>query len=112
MLFLDIEVPTPTIPPSDSIRAVTENIIKQATTDPESFWHGVLDSAIHFGLKVLVAFVIYLIGAWLIKRVKRLLVRVFERRHTERTLATFISSLVSITLTVLLVFPNVILPAL
>lgn len=107
MLFLDIEVPTPTIPPSDSIRAVTENIIKQATTDPESFWHGVLDSAIHFGLKVLVAFVIYLIGAWLIKRVKRLLVRVFERRHTERTLATFISSLVSITLTVLLVLATI-----
>ena len=107
MLFLDIEVPTPTIPPSDSIRAVTENIIKQATTDPESFLHGVLDSAIHFGLKVLVAFVIYLIGAWLIKRVKRLLVRVFERRHTERTLATFISSLVSITLTVLLVLATI-----
>ena len=107
MLFLDIEVPTPTIPPSDSIRAVTENIIKQATTDPESFWHGVLDSAIHFGLKVLVAFVIYLIGAWLIKRVKRLLVRVFERRHTERTLAPFISSLVSITLTVLLVLATI-----
>lgn len=107
MLFLDIEVPTPTIPPSDSIRAVTENIIKQATTDPESFWHGVLDSAIHFGLKVLVAFIIYLIGAWLIKRVKRLLVRVFERRHTERTLATFISSLVSITLTVLLVLATI-----
>lgn len=107
MFFLDIEVPTPTIPPSDSIRAVTENIIKQATTDPESFWHGVLDSAIHFGLKVLVAFVIYLIGAWLIKRVKRLLVRVFERRHTERTLATFISSLVSITLTVLLVLATI-----
>ena len=107
MFFLDIEVLTPTIPPSDSIRAVTENIIKQATTDPESFWHGVLDSAIHFGLKVLVAFVIYLIGAWLIKRVKRLLVRVFERRHTERTLATFISSLVSITLTVLLVLATI-----
>ena len=107
MLFLDIEVPTPTIPPSDSIRAVTENIIKQATTDPESCWQGVLDSAIDFGLKVLVAFVIYLIGAWLIKRVKRLLVRVFERRHTERTLATFISSLVSITLTVLLVLATI-----
>lgn len=107
MLFLDIDVPTPTIPPSDSLRVVTENIIRQATADPESFWHGVLDSAIHFGLKVLVAFVIYLIGAWLIKRVKRLLVRVFERRHTERTLATFISSLVSITLTVLLVLATI-----
>ncbi len=106
-MFLDIDVPTPAIPPSDSIRQVTENIIKQATTDPESFWHGVMDSAIHFGLKVLVAFVIYLIGAWLIKRVKKLLVKVFERRHTERTLATFISSLVSITLTVMLVLATI-----
>lgn len=107
MLFLDIDVPTPTIPPSDSLRVVTENIIKQATADPESFWHGVMDSAIRFGLKVLVAFVIYLIGAWLIKRVKKLLVKVFERRHTERTLATFISSLVSITLTVMLVLATI-----
>lgn len=107
MLFLDIEVPTPAIPPSDSIRAVTENIIRQVQTDPESFWHGVLDSAIHFGLKVLVALVIYLIGAWLIRRVKRLLVRVFERRHTERTLASFICSFVSITLTVMLVIATI-----
>ena len=107
MLFLDIEVPAPAIPPSDSIRAVTENIIRQVQTDPESFWHGVLDSAIHFGLKVLVALVIYLIGAWLIRRVKRLLVRVFERRHTERTLASFICSFVSITLTVMLVIATI-----
>lgn len=106
-MFLDIEVPTPAIPPSDSIRQVTENIIRQATTDPESFWHGVMDSAIRFGLKVLVALVIYLIGAWLIKHVKGLLVKVFERRHTERTLATFISSLVSITLTVMLVLATI-----
>ncbi|HCS86887.1 MAG TPA: mechanosensitive ion channel protein MscS [Bacteroidales bacterium] len=107
MLFLDIEVPTPAIPPSDSIRAVTENIIQQVQTDPESFWHGVLDSAIHFGLKVLVALVIYLMGAWLIRRIKRLLVRVFERRHTERTLASFICSFVSITLTVMLVIATI-----
>ena len=107
MLFLDIEVPTPAIPPSDSIRVVTENIIRQVQTDPESFWHGVLDSAIHFGLKVLVALLIYLIGAWLIRRIKRLLVRVFERRHTERTLASFICSFVSITLTVMLVIATI-----
>ena len=107
MLFLDIEVPTPAIPPSDSIRVVTENIIRQVQTDPESFWHGVLDSAIHFGLKVLVALVIYLMGAWLIRRIKRLLVRVFERRHTERTLASFICSFVSITLTVMLVIATI-----
>ena len=107
MFLLDIDVPTPAIPPSDSIRQVTEYIIKQATTDPESFWYGVLDSAIRFGLKVLVALVIYMIGAWLIKWVKGLLVKVFERRHTERTLATFISSLVSITLTVMLVLATI-----
>lgn len=91
----------------DSLRQATEMIIQQVTSDPETFWHGVMMSAVRFGLKVLVAFLIYLIGAWLIRRVKRLLVRVFEKRRTERTLATFISSLVSITLTVMLVLATI-----
>ena len=114
-MFLDInltdptavEVPTPKVLPPDSIRQVTETIIQQVQTDPQTFWHGVLDSAIRFGLKVLVALLIYLIGAWLIRRVKRLLVRVFERRHTERTLASFICSFVSITLTVMLIIATI-----
>lgn len=102
-----VETPTPKVLPADSLRQVTETLIQQVQTDPQTFWHGVLDSAIRFGLKVLVALLIYLIGAWLIRRVKRLLVRVFERRHTERTLASFICSFVSITLTVMLIIATI-----
>ncbi|MGM9837696.1 MAG: mechanosensitive ion channel family protein [Paludibacteraceae bacterium] len=111
MLLLDIDLTSasnvqPALRP-DSLRQATEMIIQQVTSDPETFWHDVMTSAIHFGIKVLVALLIYLIGAWLIRRVKKLLVRVFEKRHTERTLATFISSLVSITLTVMLVLATI-----
>ena len=47
--------------------------------------------------------VIYIVGAWLIGRLKKVLRSIFERRNTERTLASFVTSFVSIALTVLLI---------
>lgn len=100
-------LPTPNVLPPDSVKQVTREIITQIQTDPETFWHSLGQSALHFGLKVLAAILIYLIGAWLIRWVKRLLTRIFERRQTERTLASFISSFVSISLTALLIVVTV-----
>ncbi len=91
----------------DSLRTVTETIIQKAQEDPSAFWTDLWHSVLLFGIKVLVAIVIYLIGAWVIGRIKRLLKRIFARRKTERTLASFVSSLVSISLTVLLVIVTV-----
>lgn len=97
----------PAIIPPDSLRTVTETIIQKAQEDPNAFWTDLWHNALIFGVKVLAAIIIYLIGAWLIRRIKRLLVRIFERRKTERTLASFVSSLVSISLTVLLIIVTV-----
>ena len=88
---------------NDSIKAATSNLIQQVKEDPDTFMHDLLQSAIDFGLKLLAAIAIYVIGAWLIKRVKIWLGMVFAKRKTEATLSTFITSLVSITLTVLLI---------
>ena len=88
---------------NDSIKAATSNLIQQVKEDPDTFMHDLLQSAIDFGLKLLAAIAIYVIGAWLIKRVKIWLGKVFAKRKTEATLSTFITSLVSITLTVLLI---------
>jgi small conductance mechanosensitive channel len=88
---------------NDSIKAATSNLIQQVKEDPNTFMHDLLQSAIDFGLKLLAAIAIYVIGAWLIKRVKIWLGKVFAKRKTEATLSTFITSLVSITLTVLLI---------
>lgn len=92
---------------NDSIKAVTESIIEQVKDDPNVFVKDVLDKALDFGLKLVAAIAIYIVGAWLIKKVKNGMIRRFSRRETEKTLATFITSLVSITLTILLVIVTI-----
>ncbi|MCM1034460.1 MAG: mechanosensitive ion channel [Paludibacter sp.] len=104
-MLLQTQIP-PVISP-DSIRTVTETILEKVQTDPTTFWHDLGQSAIHFGLKVLAALVIYAVGAWLIRQLKQLLKRIFIRRKTEATLASFITSLVSISSTVLLIIVTV-----
>ena len=88
---------------NDSIKAVTETLIEQVRTDPDGFMKDLLTKGLEFGLKLVAAIAIYLVGAWLIRRIKKVLARRFERRNTEGTLASFVTSLVTITLTVLLV---------
>lgn len=60
-------------------------------------------SAIGFGLKVLAALLIYAVGAWIISLVKKLLKRHFTRRNTEATLASFLNSLITISMWVVLI---------
>lgn len=87
----------------DSAKVALTNIAQEIASDPNKFIQDLIHDAISFGLKVLAAVVVYAVGVWLIRRVKVLLRRIFERKHTEKTLSTFITSLVSITLTMLLV---------
>ena len=104
MIFLQTTVdPEKVINVNDTLKAVTSNLITQVKEDPNTFLQDLLQSAIDFGLKLLAALAIYIVGAWLIKKVKVWLAKLFTKRNTEATLSTFISSLVSITLTVLLV---------
>ena len=99
--------PNTVINVNDSIKAVTSNLISQVKEDPNTLLKDLLQSAIDFGLKLLAAIAIYVIGAWLIKRVKVWLGKFFTKRNTEATLSTFITSLVSITLTVLLIIVTI-----
>ncbi len=104
MIFLQTTIdPKIIINVNDSIKAATDSLMTQVKEDPGTFIHDMLQKAIDFGLKLLAAIVIYFIGAWLIRRIKKGLIRLFEKRNTETTLSSFIESLVSITLTVLLI---------
>lgn len=69
---------------------------------PESIEY-LVRGLIGFGLKLLAALAIYAIGAWIIKKCRNLLTRIFTKRNTDRSLASFVSSMVSISLTVLLI---------
>lgn len=88
---------------ADSTKVALQNIAEQLAEDPSGFLTDMLSHFIDFGLKVLGALILYAIGALIIKWIKRLLTSFFKRRNTEKTVATFVGSLVSIVLTIILV---------
>lgn len=87
----------------EELKNSTEQMIEMVKENPHEFWQSLLDSLAHFGLKLLAAILIYFVGIWIIRLVKRTLKRWFERRKSEPTIASFIISLVTIILTILLV---------
>ena len=103
MLFLQ-DIP---IIPADSVRQGARQMIEFAKADPDAFWQIFLDKMTQFGLKVVAALLIYIVGIWLIGLLKKGLKRMFARKQTETTLASFVTSFVSISLTVLLIIVTV-----
>ena len=90
------------------IKADTQKLIEHvATTPAEELLKELLSDMIQFGLKVLAALLIYCVGAWIIKKIKKILSNIFAKRHTEKAIASFTMSLVSITLTILLIILTV-----
>ena len=96
-------IPVPEIN-ADSLEAkkalLAEKILD---TPPRQLLAELGEQAIQFGLKVLAALAIYIIGAWLIRVIRRAVRRGFERRKTEATLVSFVDSLISIGLWVILI---------
>ena len=88
---------------ADSARVAWQQFSEMLAADPGTALQQLGQKAVQFGLKLLAALLIYIVGAWIIRRVKKGLQHVFEKRNTERAMATFISSAVSILLTALLI---------
>ena len=88
---------------ADSAKATLSHFREMLAADPGSALQQLGREALQFGLKVLLVLVLYFIGAWLIKRIKRGMERYFQRKKTDRAMATFLCSFVSIALTVVLI---------
>ena len=87
----------------DSIRAGARQMYAFAKEDPNGFWQVAKDSLITFGLKVLAALAIFIVGILLLKWIRTLLNRRFTRRKTEPTIASFIISFINISVLTLLI---------
>ena len=88
---------------ADTIKTQSGRLISEISNNPQGVAQDLLGKALDFGLKVLGAVAIYIVGAWLIRRVKKILHRVFDKKGTEKTVASFIISFVTLVLTVLLI---------
>ena len=89
---------------ADTLAAKGSQFIETIRTTPaEELLHGTMSSVAKFGLKVLLALLIYIVGAWLIRKVKKIIAKAFEKRKSDSTLASFIQSLVTALLWIVLI---------
>lgn len=72
--------------------------------DVEQLLSKLLDWGIEVGKNLLGAIIIYIVGRFIIKQVGRLLARILEKRKLEISVQTFLRSLVSILLNLILAF--------
>lgn len=86
------------------LAAVAEKI---STTPVDVLLSDLLDKAVSFGLKVLAALLLYVVGAWIIRKVKRVVKNIFDRRETDPAIASFVQSILSIAMTIMLIIITV-----
>ena len=95
-------VPADTL--SHDIKAELAAVAEKISTTPASdLISELIDKAVTFGLKVLAALVIYFIGAWLIRRIRKILKNVFDKTDYEPAIESFIQSIVGIALWIILI---------
>lgn len=88
-------------------KGLIEAVSTISSTPADQILSGLLDKALAFGMKVLLALVIYAVGAWLIKWAKKLLMKMFNKRKTDPAIVSFTMSFVSISLTIILIIITV-----
>ncbi|MBO5876433.1 MAG: mechanosensitive ion channel [Bacteroidales bacterium] len=83
------------------IAAVADKI---ANTPTSELFAELLDKAVSFGIKVLVAVALYFIGGWLIRRIKKMLQKIFEKHDfLDQAIESFIMSIAGIALWIILI---------
>lgn len=92
-----------TVGKSDIEKQFIESINEVTSTPPSELLSTLGRDALQFGIKLLAALAIYIIGAWLIKVVKKVLDRFLEKRKAEPAIVTFTMSLVTALLWVVLI---------
>ena len=99
-----VEQVSETIQDTTAVTTMVDGVKKLATT-PISDWLPdlVKEYLVPFGLKLVTAIVVLLLGRWVIKLIKKGLTKMMLRRSSEPSLASFLMSLVSVLLTFFLI---------
>jgi len=99
-----VEQVTETVQDTTAVNSMVEGVKKLATT-PVSDWLPdlVKEYLVPFGIKLVAAIVVLLLGSWVIKLIKKGLTKMLARRKMEPSLNSFLMSLVSVLLTFFLI---------
>ena len=84
-------------------KGIMQAIEDVSTMSTEELLYSLLDGVLSFGFKLLAALAIYFVGAWLIRRIKRMLAALFVKRNADPAIASFVQSFATVALTIILV---------
>ena len=97
--------------PADSLDTIHEELAavaaKLTSTPADVLLSELLDKAVAFGLKVLAALFIYTLGIWVIRKIKKIVKGIFDKRETDPAIASFVQSILSIAMTIMLIITTV-----
>lgn len=97
--------------PADSLDTIHEELAavaaKLTSTPVDILLPELIDKAVAFGLKVLAALFIYTLGIWIIRKIKKVVKRIFERKETDPAISSFVQSILSIAMTIMLIITTV-----
>lgn len=82
----------------DAIKEVSEQVKNADPGKIKAYFEGLLPEVVNFGLKVVLAFLIYFLGAKVIKQLRKLLRRFLDRSHVDEGVKQFLDSLAKVLL--------------
>jgi len=91
------------VPDSVQKANLAQTIDKVVNMDYRQFFTDMLGDIVWIGLKLLLAFVIYLVGRWIVRRIIKLLDMAFEKRKVDVSLRSFLRHSIKVIFTLLLV---------
>lgn len=89
------------------VTMVDQTLEKVSNISVHEIFSYLIQNGISIGLKILAAICIYLIGAWLIKKIKKIVRKILIKRNIDQSLSSFLLSFTTITLTLLLIIMTV-----
>lgn len=102
MIFNLLQAGTEIISDSTKVE-LSEKLSELAKMEPSELVATLGESLVKFSLKVVVALLIYALGMFLIKRIKKATNRIFDKRNVEISLRKFLTSIINVLLIILLI---------
>jgi len=108
MIFFLLQAVTPEPDVADSLAVKSRELVETIRTTPADVLLRELGhQALLFGLKLLAAIALFIIGSWIIKMVRRGVKKALLRKNSEHTLITFTDSLVAVGMWTLLIILSI-----
>ena len=87
----------------NSVEDVKAGVEQLFSIDYSQLIDTLLEGAMVVGLKIIAALVIYYVGRWIVRRVMKLMDKIYEKKGVEKSLRSFLSGVVKVLLYVVIV---------